>query len=572
MLKVSKLSLFPGRPLECLRFLSRKKNSLSRKKALEASPTVKKEPDFAFGKFSILDKPAKTQIERSRGAIELINSFDSLRIFPSVRSAMIAEIKDRYILKNTYIKDKSELVLKPSPIQVAAIKRITQPRKVSKKAVSAVKPKNMNPIVEELMAENEDNKVKVYTIAAETGSGKTWAYLASVMSKLKEDDMIAFSQDKEKYEKSVRFQTVRVVVLVPTNELVDQVYATAFRASKFPTDVEQDPSFKLSKQLPEMASFIEYEQGRSNNLNLHVAKWGTGEPHTKLFHEAHHRRIDILVTTPSKIQSLAKLENVEKPFRLFSGVRYCVLDEADTLLDHSWEWDTKKALQRFSQLRDLIMCSATIPRDFNKTISTMFKDESSLVRIVTPLVHKIPKQIDVKVVDAQLPPFNGSKTKCLAQALYAIYNDGTEQGFVKRIIVFVNSKKDVQPLMDTIISKYGHREEDIVGLVERDSVEERAYKIEPFINPATPLEEDPQQSRIKVLITTDLTSRGLDFLGIKNVILMDLPRYSVDLVHRIGRTGRMRQSGRVFVIIDKKTRKSWIKGLPKAIKKGATIG
>ena len=64
----------------------------------------------------------------------------------------------------------------------------------------------------------------------------------------------------------------------------------------------------------------------------------------------------------------------------------------------------------------------------------------------------------------------------------------------------------------------------------------------------------------------------MNFVGIKNVILMDLPNTSVDLMHRVGRTGRMRQSGRVFVIIDKKTGKSWIKGFQNEVKKGITVG
>ena len=191
---------------------------------------------------------------------------------------------------------------------------------------------------------------------------------------------------------------------------------------------------------------------------------------------------------------------------------------------------------------------------------------------MTPLVHKIPKQIVLKVIDAQQAPYHGSKSRCLAQALYAIYNDGTEAGYVKRILVFVNEKKDVEPLVETLITKYGHRQADIVAVTGKDSAVERGEKIDSFIRPATLLEDDPDGSKIKVLVTTDLLARGLNFLGIKNVILMDIPRSSVDLIHRVGRTGRMKQSGRVFIIIDKKSKKSWIKGLPRAIKEGTTIG
>lgn len=551
-----------------IRHLSRKKPKQlipsQKAKTLDAKPTERKPKLFAFGNFSALHKPEKTHLERSLSAIEQIESFDSLRIFPTVRSAMVKEIKEKYNLKNTYIEDKEQLEIKPSPVQIAAIKKINQMRKTKPKA------KEDPSIVSELMSENEKKRLKVFTVAAETGSGKTWAYLASVFSKLKEDDKALFSQGLEFLKEAKAQQIIRSVVLLPTHELVDQVHETAYRGAKIRLDNENELSDKIRRSA-EYGSFLEQPENQKN-LDLKVVKWTTGDSHQKLFNIAKEGRIDMLITTPAKIQSLAKLENIPRPFRFFSGVEYCVIDEADTLMDKLWLYDTRGALQRFPKLKDLIMCSATIPKDFNKTITEMFKDESSVIRIVTPLIHKIPKQIVVKVIDAQQPPYHGSKTRCLAQALYAIYNDGTEQGYVKRIVVFVNEKKDVEPLVDTLISKYGHRDTDIIGVTGRDSADTRSQKIEPFVKPAVPLEEDPHKSEVKVLVTTDLLARGLNFSGIKNVILMDLPRNSVDLIHRVGRTGRMKQSGRAFVIIDKKTKKSWIKGLPRAIKQGMTIG
>lgn len=550
------------------RYLSRRKpkqliNS-QKSKTLDAKPTEKKSKLFAFGNFSALHKPEKGHLERSENAIEQIESFDSLRIFPTVRSAMVKEIKEKYNLKNTYIEGKEQLDIRPSPVQIAAIKRINQARKTKPR------DKAQQSIVSDLMKENEQSRLKVFTVAAETGSGKTWAYLASVFSKLKEDDKALFDQGEHFLEEAKKQEIIRSVILLPTHELVDQVHETAFRGAKIPLDIETDVSEKVRRSAEYKAFFLQPENQK--NLDLKVVKWSSGDSHQKLFKIAKEGRIDVLITTPSKIQGLAKLENIPRPYRFFSGVEYCVIDEADTLMDKLWVLDTKGTLQRFPKLKDLIMCSATIPKEFNRTINSMFKDENSVVRIVTPLIHKIPKQIVVKVIDAQQPPYHGSKTRCLAQALYAIHNDGTEQGYVKRIVVFVNEKKDVEPLVDTIVSKYGHRDCDIIGVTGKDSADERAAKIAPFVKPAIPQEEDPDGSSVKVLVTTDLLARGLNFSGIKNVILMDLPRTSVDLIHRVGRTGRMRQSGRVFVIIDKKTRKSWIKGLPRAIKHGMTIG
>lgn len=552
------------------RLYSKRKRQVIRSshgKTLDAQPTEKKSKLFAFGNFASLLKQRREELEKSESTIEKIESFDYLRIFPTVRAAMIKEIKQGYNLKSTYVKDKDNLSIKPSPVQIAAIKKINQVRKPSRRAKI---DESGNSILQGLIEENEKKRLKVFTIAAETGSGKTWAYLASVFSKLKEDDALMFSKSKKLYEDSKQYETIRSVILLPTHELVDQVYNTAHEAATVPLDLDTDVDAKTIAASG-FGEFLKLPENQEN-LNLNVVKWSSGDSHEKLFNACKRGRVDVLVTTPSKIQGLAKLTNIPRQFRFFNFVDYCVVDEADTLMDGSWFKDTASVLLRLTKLKDLILCSATIPKDFNKSLKSMFKDESSVIKIVTPLIHKIPKQIVLKVIDAEQSPYHGSKTRCLAQALYAIHNDGTEGGYVKRILVFVNEKKDVEPLVETLLTKYGHKTSDIVGVTGADSATDRSDKIEPFIHAATPLEEDPDGSKIKVLVTTDLLARGLNFLGIKNVILMDVPRNSVDLIHRVGRTGRMRQSGRVFVIINKKSKKSWIKGLPRAIKHGATLG
>ncbi|CUM62615.1 uncharacterized protein PRCAT00000169001 [Priceomyces carsonii] len=546
--------------------IGRSKSLKQDKYALE-SPTASNKV-FAFGNFSSLQTPTAKGLQLTNNVLQNISSFDSLKIFPTVRAAMIEEIKEGYNLKSTYIKDKSEIELKPSPVQIAAIRKINQSRsrRLSNEKRSE---KRQTSIIDELAKNNEQNRLKVFTIAAETGSGKTWAYLAPLLSKLKEQDLESFRTSRKAYEEFKNAPQIRSLILLPTHELVEQVYECVRRASLLPYNLDQIITSSVSKD-KDYVEFLNLPENKES-LNLSVLKWGSGDPHTKLFNAANNK-VDILITTPSKIIGLAKLNNVSHPFKCLSRIEYCVVDEADTLFDKSWIVDTTSVIKKLRGCKDLVFCSATIPKEFKKTMSNMFPDSHSIINIVTPQLHKIPKQIVLKVIDAQLSPYNGSKTRCLAQALYAIYNDGTEKGFVKRILVFVNEKKDVEPLVNVLINKFSFEGGDIIGVTGKDSATDRMAKIEPFLRPAELLDSDEDQSKIKVLVTTDLLARGLNFVGIKNVILMDLPNTSVDLVHRIGRTGRMRQSGRVFVIIDKKTRKSWIKGLPNAIKKGMTLG
>ena len=64
-------------------------------------------------------------------------------------------------------------------------------------------------------------------------------------------------------------------------------------------------------------------------------------------------------------------------------MKYCVLDEADTLFDDSFEKNTTDVITHFPKLLDLILVSATIPKVFEKKLSKLFPDQRSLIRVAT---------------------------------------------------------------------------------------------------------------------------------------------------------------------------------------------
>ncbi|KHC58355.1 ATP-dependent RNA helicase MRH4, mitochondrial [Candida albicans P75010] len=523
-------------------------------------PTSKLSPNvFSSGKFSQLHNDTSTTNIESK-----ITSFDQLKIFPSVREAIIKEIKSQYNLKGPRHSNIDEIDIKPTPVQIAAIRKINQTRKLKVPNKDLEGMDDAERIQFELQNANEVQKTKVFTVAAETGSGKTWSYLAPLLSKLKSDDMEFWKSDPEGYDNTrKKGQFVKSVILLPTNELVDQVYETLQRANSFELEHKGAPG--------NFTSFLELPENKT--MNITTMKLGQGEAPVRLFRQLETKGpIDVLITTPGKIVAFSKLVNINRPFRVFANVKYCVLDEADTLFDDSFEKNTTDVITHFPKLLDLILVSATIPKVFEKKLSKLFPDQRSLIRVATPSLHKVPRNIKVMTIDADVAPYNGSKPRCLAQALYAISKDGTEPGYVKRIIVFVNEKSEVDGIVESMITKYKVRPEDIVGVSGSVNIRDRKDMLQPFLQPAELIENDDFGSKVKILVTTDLLARGLNFQGVKNVILLGLPRNSVDLVHRLGRTGRMNQNGRVFVIVDKKSKKSWVKGLGNAIIRGLRIG
>ncbi|KAF5103076.1 hypothetical protein D0Z00_000054 [Geotrichum galactomycetum] len=379
--------------------------------------------------------------------------------------------------------------------------------------------------VKSIQAKRRSNgEFKSFLIAAETGSGKTLAYLGPLMSKLKEEE-----RTSEEWELIKDLPIVRSVILVPTLELVSQVISTVKKVSY---------QAKLSS-----VAF-------TADLSLRGIK------------EALKKRTDILVCTPEKFLSVFK-----DPNSLKGHLKYCrsiTVDEADTLMDETFVEHTQKVIAGVPSISDLVFCSATIPRRFDRIMRKLYPD---VERIVAPNIHKVPKHIDFRVIEVFNPPYLNSKPLALQQALYAIHHDNTEPGHVKRVVVFVNSKNSVQGIQDNL-KEAGY---DAISVSGNLSLAERKAIVQEFSEPIPIDATQESDSKVKVLITTDLLARGIDMDNVRNVILFDLPYSSADLLHRAGRTGRMGKRGRVFLFVDKKESKSWVKGLEKVVRKGMAL-
>ncbi|KAG0670445.1 RNA helicase [Maudiozyma exigua] len=514
-----------------------KKNDARSKHSKQRAP--KRQETFHYGEFGGLkeNKSVNKSLGLVSALVEKITSFDDLKLLPEVRIA----IKD-IIAKDTTVSDLNPDKISPSPVQILAVKRLS---------------KNLM-----------DPKFQTHAIAADTGSGKTISYLLPILDYMMREQI----ETPEQWETMRDKASIRSIILVPTHELVDQVYNT----------------IALTEE----------------TLGLHTFKWDIYTKYPDLIN-AIKNRVDIMVTTPSKLLTLFNIRMISNPDRLLAHVKNLVVDEADTLMDPSWVTDTHSVIRKLKNLNHLIFCSATIPNEFNKTITKLFP---SYIPITTTRLHKLPRKLEFKIIDSSLNPFKGSKIKALAQILYAVNKDESEKGLQKRCVVFVNERDEVTRIVEKLRNKYGL---NAMGLTGSNKVEERLNTIKLFTSApklmsevnkelkleATDTDENndaddtliipgsnititakkitdssnttPNRSSI-ILVTTDLMARGLNFQGLRNVVLFDVPQTSIDLVHRAGRTARMRQGGRLFMITDKKT-KSWAKALPKIVKSNLSL-
>ncbi|ESZ93220.1 hypothetical protein SBOR_6376 [Sclerotinia borealis F-4128] len=416
-----------------------------------------------------------------------------------------------------------------------------------------------------------EEEYEQFLIAAETGSGKTLSYLIPTINAIK----IAEAKDAEveAYEKQLQEEKLRqnnltlvspplsnmphpttgrprAIILVPTSELVTQV---GILVKAFSHTVK----FK--------SAMI------SANFSGKVIR-------NRLFSPS---GIDILVSTPHLLSSIADSDP-----NILSRVTHLIVDEADSLLDRGFSPLTSAIIDRATpSLEQLVLCSATIPRSLDSFLRKRFP---YINRLVTPNLHAIPRRVQLGVVDVEREPYRNNKNLACADTIWSIgkaaaEHDGPVKGEmdVKRILVFVNEREKTQEVADYLVSKGV----DAIAL-SRDTPEQRQNEmLASFTSPSKLSMAKPgshpgslsdnqsnyvpfgevapppkrQLPNTKVLVTTDLGSRGIDTVAVRHVILYDVPHSTIDFIHRLGRTGRMGRRGRGIVLVGKGDRRDVVK-------------
>ena len=439
--------------------------------------------------------------------------------------------------------------------------------------------------------EVKGGQMEQYLLAAETGSGKTLAYLLPIIDAIKKAE--AVDADIEAYqvtieeEARIRKNSVeleapplsnqphpttgrpRAIILVPTSELVTQVGSVAKALSH---------SVKFRAALISSAY-----TGRVIRNRLFAP---TG--------------VDVVISTPHLLSSIA-----ESDPNILSRVSHLVIDEADSLLDRSFAPSTSEIVDKATpSLRQLILCSATIPRSLDSYLRKRFPD---INRLVTPNLHAIPRRVQLGVVDVDKDPYRGNRNLACADTIWSIGKTAAEQVVnhggdmesehldIKRILVFVNEREKTQEVAEFLASKGI----DAVAL-NRDTPELRQSQIlnsftsataesvplavqkptpipgVPNYSPANRSTKPPAPSKrslpnTKVLVSTDLGSRGIDTVAVRHVILYDVPHSTVDFIHRLGRTGRMGRRGRGIVLVGKTDRKDVVREVREGMFKGQAL-
>jgi superfamily II DNA/RNA helicase len=216
---------------------------------------------------------------------------------------------------------------------------------------------------------------------------------------------------------------------------------------------------------------------------------------------------DVVIATPGRLLSHINLYEID-----FSEVRYFILDEADRMLDMGFYDDIMQVVKRLPKNRQTIMFSATMPPKIRTLAKTILHDPAE-VKIA---ISRPPENIEQNAYIC-----HESQKSGLVRHLFA----GKE---VNKVIIFSGSKLKVKELFKifrTMGLSVGEMHSDL-DQVQRDKI------MHEFRN-----------NRVKILVATDIVSRGIDIDDITMVVNYDVPHDAEDYVHRIGRTARAGEKG-----------------------------
>lgn len=224
--------------------------------------------------------------------------------------------------------------------------------------------------------------------------------------------------------------------------------------------------------------------------------------------------VSVLVATPGRL-----LELIENNALQLTKVKFFVLDEADKLLHLGFQDEMQKIIQLLPEKRKNCLFSATL----NDKINAI-----NLILLKNPLVLKVEKkEDDIDQIEQTAYFIPEEKRGPLLRYLIKSQN-------LHQVLVFVSSTFKA----DSVVEKLRKNKLDAVAIHSKKSQDARIRSLRNF-----------KEGKTRILVATDLISRGIDIDYLPVVVNYELPRSPKDYIHRIGRTGRAEATGAAFTFV-----------------------
>lgn len=305
---------------------------------------------------------------------------------------------------------------------------------------------------------------------AQTGTGKTAAYLLPIMNHISEK----------------RPSHTHTLILVPTRELALQI----------------DQQIQGLAYTLNITSLAVYGGGDGSGWDQEKAALSKGA--------------DIIVATPGRL-----ISHLNQGYVKFNQIEVLVLDEADRMLDIGFYDDIMHITSYVPKKRQTLMFSATMPPDMRSMSKHIMKNPAEISLEMSKPPEGVVQAVYLLSDNQKLPLIN------------SLIADNPDY---HSILIFSSTKKKVSEIVRGLRSK-SYLVEGISSDLEQKEREDMLVRF--------------RSRKTRVLVATDVLSRGIDIKDINLVINFDAPSDAEDYVHRVGRTARAETTGVAVTLVNR---------------------
>jgi ATP-dependent RNA helicase DeaD len=226
------------------------------------------------------------------------------------------------------------------------------------------------------------------------------------------------------------------------------------------------------------------------------------------------RGAEMVVGTPGRVMDL-----MDRGALRLERLRVVVLDEADRMLDIGFRPDIEKILRRCPQSRQTLLLSATIPPPVKRLAERYMRSPEAL--------DFSSKNLAVETIEQFYFTVDPVKKFDLLTRLL-------EREKPAQAIIFCRTKRGTEKIYQRLSRRFS-----TVGTIHGDlaqAARDRAMR-------------DFRDGKVHWLVATDVVGRGIDVTSISHIINYDIPQFSDDYVHRVGRAGRMGREGVAYTFV-----------------------
>ena len=278
---------------------------------------------------------------------------------------------------------------------------------------------------------------------------------------------------------------VQVLCLAPTRELAVQISGEVNKLSLFLDGVSATPIYGGASFGPQLAAL--------------------------------RRGVPFVAGTPGRV-----LDLIEQGELKTEHISVLILDEADEMLDMGFAEDIERVVALLPKERQTLFFSATMSAGIRTLLSTLSEE---------------PIEISIDRPVLTVPTCEQCVYEVLFSSRIEVLSRLIEMGRMKRGLVFANTKRVVDDVVDGLLSR-GYSVDRLHGDMPQ-TLRERVM-------------DSYRKGNLNVLVATDIAARGLDIDDVDVVVNFELPRDPEDYVHRIGRTARAGRKGKAVTFIGRR--------------------